>query len=62
MTANIGIMQITSQFGPFDDLKRPQNTSRTKHDVISSKLIGKQYGVNLYMVTPGGKYPNFDLK
>jgi hypothetical protein len=30
------------------------NTRRTKHDSISSKLIAKQYGVTLYKVTPGG--------
>ena len=42
MTQNIGIMQITSQLGPFDNEKWTQNTSRTKHGDISSKLIGKQ--------------------
>jgi hypothetical protein len=29
------------------------NTFRTKHDGISSKLIAKQWGVTLYMDTPG---------
>jgi hypothetical protein len=42
MTTNIGIMSIISRFGPFDNAKSPQNTSRTKHDSISSKLIAKQ--------------------
>ena len=31
-------MQITSQFGPFDNEKCTQNTSRTKHGEISSNL------------------------
>jgi hypothetical protein len=37
MTPNIGIMQITSQFGSLDNAKYPQNTFGTKHDSISSK-------------------------
>jgi hypothetical protein len=32
---------------------------RTKHDGVSSKLIAKQLGVTLYMVTPGGQIPKF---
>jgi hypothetical protein len=34
-----------------------KNTFRTKHDGISSKLIAKQLGLSLYMVTPGGQIP-----
>ncbi len=36
-----------------------KNTFKTKHDVISSKLIAKQWGITLYMVTPGGQIPKF---
>ncbi len=36
-----------------------ENTFTTKHDGISSKLIAKQWGLTLYMVTPGGQIPNF---
>jgi hypothetical protein len=36
-----------------------KKTIRTKHDGISSKLIAKQWGVTLYMVTPGGQIPKF---
>ncbi len=35
------------------------NAFRTKHDGISSILIDTQYGVTLYMVTPGGQIPTF---
>ncbi len=59
MNTNIGILQIISQFEHFDNTKWPQNTFRTKHDGISSTLIDTQYGVTLYMVTPGGQIPEF---
>ena len=39
MTSNIGIMQITSQFEPFDNIMQPQTTFWTKHDF--SKMIFK---------------------
>jgi hypothetical protein len=39
-----------------------QNTFRTKHDGISSILMAKQYGVSIYMITLGVKYPNFEQK
>ncbi len=37
ITPNIGNMQITSHFGPFDDNKWPQTIFGTTHDSISSK-------------------------
>ncbi len=39
-----------------------KNTFRTKDGGISSKLIAKQWGVSLYMVTPGGQIPKFGPK
>ena len=36
MTPNVDIMEITSQFGPFDNAKEQKNTFRTKLDGISS--------------------------
>jgi hypothetical protein len=36
-----------------------KNTFRTKEDVISSKIIAKQWGVTLYMVSPGGQISKF---
>jgi hypothetical protein len=34
-------------------------TFRTKHDGHSSKLIAKQWGITLYVETPGVKIPTF---
>jgi len=39
-----------------------KNTFRTTHEGIYSKLIGKQWGVAIYLGTPKVKYPNFDPK
>ncbi len=36
-----------------------KNKFRTKYDIISWKLIAKQYGVTLYMVTLWGQIPTF---
>ena len=44
---------------PFDNAKNTKITFRTEHDGICSKLIAKQLGVTLYMVTPGGQIPKF---
>ena len=39
MTSNIGIIEITSQFEPFDNIMQPQTTFWTRHDF--SKMIFK---------------------
>ncbi len=64
MTPNIGIIQITSLFGPLHLIMPSyhKNTFRTKHGDISSTLIVKQWVATLYMVMPGVKYLNFDQK
>jgi hypothetical protein len=36
-----------------------KNTFRTMEDGISSKIIARELGVTLYMVTPGGQIPDF---
>jgi len=53
MTSNIGIMQITSEFGTFDNTYNRKKTFRGKRDGISSKLIAKQRG-NLINMDPWG--------
>ncbi len=39
-----------------------KNTFKTKRDTISSKLMTKQWGLILYMFTPGGQIPTFSQK
>ncbi len=39
-----------------------KTTFRARDDGISSQLIAKQWGVSLYMVTLGVKYPHVDQK
>ena len=36
-----------------------KNTFMAKEDGISSKIIARELGVTLYMVTPGGQIPKF---
>ncbi len=62
MTPNIGIRQMNSKVGPFNNTKYTQNTFRAKHDGISSKLITKEWGVTLYMITPRGQIAKFGQK
>ena len=57
MTTNTGIMQITSQFGPFDNAKWPQNTSRTKIDSIFFKIKHQTLRGNPIYGHPGGEIP-----
>ena len=52
MTPNVDIMQITSQFWPFDNANQQRK-------YISSNLIAKTVGIPVYMGTPGGKEPKF---
>ena len=53
MTSNIGIIEITSQFEPFDNIMQPQTTFWTRHDF--SKMIFKSgdnpLGSNTHILT-----------
>jgi hypothetical protein len=60
ITPNIGIIQITSLLDHLMMQSSHKYIFTTKHDGISSKLIAKQWGVTLYIETPGVKYPHFD--
>ena len=57
MTPNIGIIKTIALFGTFDNAKYPKYTFMMKNDGISSLLITKQWGVTLYIDTPGGRIP-----
>ena len=43
---NIGNRQMNSKVGPFNNTKSQQNTFKTVHDDIYSKLVSKQWGYN----------------
>jgi hypothetical protein len=59
MSQNITIILIRT----FDNTKiETKSKIETKPGTISSKLMTKQWGVTLYVVTPGGQIPNFDQK
>ena len=59
MTPNIGIIQITSLFGPFDNAKLPQIYIQDKTWWCFFKNNCKTMGVTLYRGTPGGQTPKF---
>jgi hypothetical protein len=59
MTPNIGIMQITCQFGPFDNAKLPQKCIQDNGGCYFFKINCQTVGVNPIYGNPGGQISIF---
>ena len=59
MTPNIGITKDIPHLVHLIMQNHHKYTFRTKHDDNSSKWSAKQWGVTLYMGTPGGQIPTY---
>jgi hypothetical protein len=62
MTTNIGIIQRTSLFGPFDNAKQPQIYIQDKAKWYSFKINCTTGGIITNKESRGFKTPHFDQK